>query len=559
LGQIRFGAVDVAHMIVQIQEDPACLEQPEHPNQAAPAPVEDITSLAARVSHPEWFNVLEKWFTSQSEWSSKTPVSRVRVREIILDGSTLSGKSLLANGRADFSFQDELHLNLRLSPIEFKKKDRALTTNFTADIVANDKQIGLDADWSYDEGHVLLAMNYKNENQVADVSLKMRDLPLSVVNRWFDTPWAFQFLWFNCGLHLASGKETWNQSTWDVGDCKVSGPHGNVKVLSSHVRSIKNLQNVAFQISGFDLDKVIKGKNKVPLDGVFKSFGVVDGRAQINEGDFSSHLTLKNAEVIFSRRNQRKLQVIDEMKVELGYERSIYSIMINAAKIQGGVFDGFIALDYNKHLKRSSGKMSVEQLQFSPEVQQVMWDGRFTPFMMSGEITLDDEFRIDLAKASVGFKSYEAPGLTLSTGTVLLEWKKDGGQLSSSVAQLKVNREAGYPWLFAPFLDDGVNRDILVVSRILSQGHFVKSHLVLDKTVAQALNQRLEMTGDITKRNSEGELTWGVDPRRYRWKWLYTDQHFTLIPLEASMKEWLKLNDTYLEEYPFIRLENSEI
>jgi len=564
--QLRFGTIDVSRMKIELQEDPACVESntgvtKPHANLAAgmaPPPV-DAHELAGSLSHPEWFATLERWFSSQQEIASRFPVPRMRVREITLDGSTLSGKALVAKGEADFSYQDGLKLNVRFNPISFKKRERSITTNFTANLLADSKQVQLHADWAYDEGHLLLGLNYQNASHVADVTLGTRDLPLSVLNRWFDTPWAFQFLWFNCGLHLASTQDTWASTPWDISDCKLSGPHGNIKVLSSVVHSIKTPQDLAFQIYDLDLDNVIKGKSNVPLDGVLKSFGVVEGRAQVNQGDISSHLTVKNAQIIFSRRNQRKLQVIDEMKLEVGYARNIYSLLINSAKIHDGVFDGFIALDYNKHLKRSSGKMSVSALQFSPEIQDVMWGGRFSPFLLSGDVALDEEFRVELAKLNLSFKSFASQGLTLANGAILMEWRPDGGSLSTSLAQLKVNRDGGFPWLFAPFLDEGMNRDAMVISRIYSQGHFEKSHLVLDKVVGNAANQRLEITGDVTKRSASGEWAWGGAGRDYRWKWIYADQRFTLIPLTSAVKEWLKMNDSYLEEYPFIRMENSDI
>jgi len=558
-GRLRFGTIDVGQMKMEIQEDPACPEQNVVDDVNSRSSVVDREELVGPEAAPSWFTFLKKWPLLKQKVIGEIPFPSIRVRDIQLAGSTLGGKSVVARGEAELLLQEDLKIDFNFKPIVLKKREQTLSTNLTAHLVADSEQIKIQADWAYDEGHVVVDLSYKQVSGVADILLKTTDLPVSVVNRWFDTSWAFQFLWFNCGMHLSSTEAAWSEANWDISDCNVSGHHGKITVLSQQLHSIKRPQGLSFQIHDFDLDKVIKGKENVPLDGVFNKFGLIEGQAKIDGNDFSSQLNLKNAQVIFSRKNQRRLQLIDQIKLDLGYHGSVYSVLIHDAQLAGGQFEGFLAFDYNKHLKQSRSKVSIEKLEFSPEVQKLMWSGKFSPFAITGDIALDKDFKMELAKLKLSFSKYEAQGLVASTGLILLDWQKEGGGVSTSLAQLKVSRGSSVPWIFAPFLDESVNRDVLVISRAYSQGHFEKSHFILDKLVASAANQKLTIRGDFTQLNSQGEWDWGADAKSYKWKWLYADQRFTLIPLTAEMREWLKLNDSFLEEYPFIRMENSDI
>jgi len=247
------------------------------------------------------------------------------------------------------------------------------------------------------------------------------------------------------------------------------------------------------------------------------------------------------------------------MKLEAGYKQGIYSVIIDKAAIQKGEFEGFIAVDYNKRQKRSNGKILVSKIAFSPEIQELMWGGQFAPFAITGSLNLDEKFRIDNARMNLGFKSFEAKGLSAANGNLLVEWTEGAARIAVGAANLKLSRESEYSWFFATLLDAGLNKDVLSFSKLHADGRAEGSKLLFDRIVGTAAVPRAELTAEYKAGNSQGTWAWQGTPTPYEWKWFYRNRQLMLIPQTAAMKDWLKLNDHFMDEFRFIHLENPEI
>ncbi len=558
LGRLEFGTLQVESTHLQILESENCGEtvKKNELNQLK-NDFEDVISSSVNSDHkrPELFVHLKKWFSEHQPRISSMPLRHFYLKKIEIQGQTLKEKHLNAEGSLTIDLEDQLQAQLVFDKLVFGKTTRSLATQFRATLEATAENILRSGDWAYYEGHLLLEAKYSRSDE-ASISLQSKNLPLSVVNRWFDTPWTFQFVWFNCGLNLQTSEANWHAAPWALNSCQITGPHGAVEIKAKSIYSLTQVDDLNVNFQQIQLDQIIKGKEHLPFSRLIKDYGLMSGDLKIQGAKVESQLLFKDPSILFSRKNKRHLQVLDELKLALSYENSYYVFSLLDAKIRGGTFKGFAEAAYYKKQNKVVAKVQVPQLSFSKDIQTLMTSGELSPLSADGELewSLDAESGIR-GKLQMGFESYKNSFLNLSKGKILVGWSASVPQVAWTVDQVDIERSDSTLWIFASLLENEARQQLRLQQAYVNGDVRSKNKLDIKKATAYSPTLgRLSLVGQVDFVEGQGQAAWNLsNGQTLDWEWSYRAQDASWLPQNKAMRDWLQAHEDYLATYPFVR------
>lgn len=571
--RIKFGEVDVAQLKIEFLEDPACHkivdtdtgEGPLAPPAAEQVFAEieqrarkELTKHSANTSTPEWVTYLDKWFLKREDILAKNPLSSLVIHTLTIEAHTLEDKALNASGYASLSFKDHFNAKMTLKPLVLRKREKSLATEFNAQMSADAENVQVLADWGFHEGHFTMDLGY-NKSENAKILLKSRDLPVSVLNKWLDTSWSFQFLWFNCEVALDTTQQTWQQSLWAIRGCRMDGPNGKITMADTETSTLKNPKDIKIEINNLDLDKIVHGRDNLVLSGVFKGFGQLQGLIEFKNDRWSSKFKLLNPQVVFSSDNKRRLQPIEQMNFDGSYDSGIYSLKLTSADIVNGEFKGVFSLDYNDRLGLGNGKVDVQKLSFDNEVEDLMFSGQLSPLSAVGDFEINRQWQLKKAQGKINFKEFEGRHVELGSTSILADWNPEIMRVTSTATQVKVIKEGKGQWLLGSLLKKAPESD-LSLYQIHTQGHYSADMFVLENLVGTSGPLRLEFNGTYRKEGVQGSFTWQEKSDiLQKWKWILRKKEILLVPQLPKTREWLQTHPDFLTENPYIFIEEKEI
>lgn len=563
-GGIKFGTVsiDVEEVSDKCQAKSAVASSSPQPSQGSKASNSSNSPKEIKVANKRqsWLRPFDKWFNKHQEWSEKNLISSLFVENLQLHFSNLKDKHVTAFGSGAITFNSVATIELQLSLLEFRKAERKILSEFNGYAEANADEVVLKGRWTFNEGKFNSDIRV-NKAGDADVLLASNNIPLGVLNRWIDTPWSFQFLWLNCEMSTHAARGEWQTSKWDIESCQISSPHGRVALLNKALTSLKKPEKVEIEIEDLDLDQILKNKDQLPLAGVFKNFGVLDGRVELEERQWQSELELKDAAIVFSKVNLRKLQPVKQILISGEYKKGDYKLHLKGISLDGGEFKGDIFLGYNTYRKEGSGKIKVESLLFNSDIQKLMIAGEVSPISIQGAYLLGKDFELQSWEGDLSFERYSTEGVSVSHAKAKTTWAPEGGlKIQAQVSQLQALKNSAMQWLFATLLEE--DKASLTLSDIRGEALLRERVLEWQKLIGKVENQdsRFESSGSYGSNYVlRGTWMWHKGEQELPWAFYYASNEYFWLPQEDWLKEWLQSRDDFMKAYGFLRLEKPKI
>ncbi len=556
LGRLEFGTLEVEKTRLLLQESLDCNAEPKAQGaDTSRDDFEDVIASPTEQKTPEIFAHFTKWFSEHQPRLISMPLRHFYLKQIEIQGETLKEKHLQGLGSLSMDIDKELVAKIKFDKLVLGKTTRSVATQFQAQMRADSQKILISGDWAYYEGHLRLELEYDKTEKVS-LSLKSQNLPLSVVNRWFDTPWTFQFVWLNCGLSLQTESTQWQASPWTLEVCKITGPNGEIEFHSKKVTSLSNFNDLSIHFNELQLDRIIKGKEHLPLSGVVKDYGTLNGQFVLNGPKLDGRLRFREPSLLFSHDNKRLLQVLDEMQMDLKYENSSFAFSVPEIKIRGGKFRGSVEAAYYKRQRKMITKILVPQIAFAPEIQNLMLFGDLSPLSVDGDIqwTVDSGEGLN-GKLQIAFENYKNSFVSVNKGRALLAWTLSVPQLALTADEVNINRSDSTLWMFASALELETRQQIHLQQVYLNAALLAKNKLDIKKSTGYSpLLGRFNLSGQVDLNEGQGQARWLRTQGVVRdWEWSFRAQDISWIPQDKRMREWLQQHPEYLIEYPFVR------
>ncbi|MBY0383780.1 hypothetical protein K2X05_01365 [bacterium] len=558
LGDFEFGTLQVEKTRIEFKESLVCLSEREKHKEQPPTKTsdgfEDVLNQVNVHLEPTWFDQLSLWFSTHHPRIDRMPIKHFLLKQIEILGENHKEKKLNALGRLSVDLDEVLRADVEFEKLVLGKTTRSVATKFQAEISASSEQIQFFGDWTYDEGHLKAEVSYAKSTDI-QFRLKSENFPLSVLNRWFDTQWTFQFIWFNCELSLNSSKENWALAPWKTENCHVSSPYGQIQLTSQSLPSLEKLEPIEVKVTNLQLDEIFKGKQLLPASNILKDFGVLNGSLKTNQGRIESQWQLVNSSVIFSKRNKRLLQSLESVDGTFRYSEGTSLINFLDVKIKEGLFKGKMELSYNKRNQSLRLSTQIDQLAFNPEIQKLMTAGELSPISIYGEMESSTDFSKYDGKFQLKVDQYVGPSFKALDVSVLLGWIDGTPQMALTASRLQLEKSEETRWFFASLLEESLGRSQIQLQQIYSKGHLqLKKQFVVEKSTGFVPSLgRFSLSGKMNWLEGQGKAQWQLNKGHFLdWEWSYRPQDSTWIPQKKEMYEWLTSHEEFMEENPFI-------
>ena len=549
----------VSHLQILLNEVRECYPQKliteESSDERLENPSQEMTPQKMAEEIPKWFKTADQWFEREDELTAKIPFKNVDIQNIQIKVQYLKDKVFTADGEAYLSTRKAVEGELRFYNMELKKGNKRIASNLRADLSSKDKKASIKANLGFDEGHLTVDFTIDQQGTV-DLQLASQQFPVSVLNRWLETSWSFQYLWLNCELGIHAAKKDWNSTEWKVSKCMIDGPNGSVKVINETINSIEKPANLKVVVEKLNMNNAIKGAQDLPLTGIFKGLGVWNATIDFKDSKWAAKFSVADAEVIFSRNNRRKLQVIESIQGDAGYVDGVYQYFVRSVKIKDGNFKGLLAFEYNKKLRRRHGSAFIEKLTLSPEIQLLMFNGQISSLNMSSEFSAGVN-GLDVLTASIRIEQYISNGVEAKQGVLVAELLDDRHlQFKAQIESAKISASGhSFEWLPASLL--GEFREPLMIKHVRGNVTFdIEERMAQWNNVSGFYGNWSFSTAGTYNSDKvwDGQWLWSAGTRKLSWRFETVDENDRWIPLEPPMEAWIEANSEYKKAYPFVVL-----
>jgi hypothetical protein len=557
----KAGAIKIQSLVAEHIDEPICSAGPlqdalKSESQPSSKPsVVDSKEIGEPELQPFPKEKVQSYIEKFKRMNVNLPFTRVDIHSIVLKNIFLSGKMISAQGRGAIDASDDFAIDVSLNPLVIKKDSKSLETKMHITAAADEKIMAARVDWSYHEGHLVAESQISQEGNI-NVQLVLRDLPLSVVNRWLGTPWTFQFLWADCSLSLTSHLNSMDSDAWQATDCRVRGPQGSVKIANASIQSLRstNSLKVDVLIESINVDSVVKGVSELPLAGVMNKFGILSGEILFRNREIKSTINAKGPEILFSRNNKRTIQEIESLDVVTNYSNKKWSLSLQKASLREGQFEGSVVATYDKKTSEWSSDIQVASLSFAPSVQQVMLGGTLSPVRVNGAITSSKKEPLSSLKLKGGFKELKVDGFSVEDASFVMDQSVDGLRLGMGLSRMDIYRGTKFDWLFASLLDRVIATEKMSLTRVHLDSLVSPGKLIFKNFVGTGFNGKLELKGEFSADVHQGEMLWALPKRTLAWTWRQEGDQVTLFPQSQDIRDWLELNSDFIEEFKGVKI-----
>ncbi len=558
--KLEFGTLVVEKAQVTLQEDPHCQESHPTKTQSSASVFEEISmakdSGERHESSTALFKAFSDWFHVHYPRLEKMPIRSFHLKEVDISAESLKGKKLSGTGSLVVDLTEKLDVDVRFSPLTLGKVTRSVSTQFVAKIEADQQRIKMRADWTYYEGHLIADILYDAGKNI-QVDLQSQDLPLSVLNRWFDTSWSFQYLWLNCHVHIKSEQARWNESAWQFEQCGVDGPYGSLSLKAEPTNSFQHFTNWQVEIQKLQLDQIFKGKEHLPWAGVLKDLGSLNGSLASREEKITGTWSVEHPSFIFSHKDKRKVQDLVSLSGHAQFYEGQAQVRFEKADIKNGRFTGEFVWNFDKHTLNSNLQVAIKELSFSEDIQKLMTQGTISPLRIDGEVKWDSQTQLVQGQLKALISKWEAPQLEVQNLLFLVGFSQSKRpQVAVSAEKMVIGRGDMYRWLFASLLGEGMDLQQMNLAQVYALFSWKeKNEYKISKSTALLSGVgRVTAEGDWRGDDGSGRWQWrlmrGVN---FDWEWSSRGADSAWIPQTKEMRDWLLEHEDFALSHSFIR------
>lgn len=506
------------------------------------------------------FTPIRKWFSRAPVLLKTSPVKSIDIKSISLQADNQEDKHLKGVGEARLFLREQLIVDLNLRDLILRKGQRAVNSRFVSELRASLDVVSLVGRWNFSEGEFSVSSELKREGESL-VHIESTNLPMSLINKWYDSGWSFRYIWLNCKMKADFMNLSWAGEQWEIDHCGLSGPSGKIQLLSKTLTSVQKPKELDLVIEDVDLDKVINAPHLLPYAKVVKKLGVLNGKMSLKSRQWKGQLSLAQAGIIFSNRDKRVMQVVDELMIDGTYSKGDYSFELNKLVLKNGTFSGSIFAEYNKYQKNGKIQVDISSLEFNEDVQDLMTNGRVSDTKIKGRAHLGEDASVTLWKGALHVGSFQHKELSLNGLKSKTEWDKDKElQLDVDVKSLEVaSGGEQFSWLFATYADDKMPATIKL-AHLSSTGLLKKRRLqwsALQAKLSGDVNGELRSEGSYSAEEGfGGQISWLASGEK---TWGFTRQNGSMIwsPQSEKLRIWLKKNVDHTKKYPEFRIEEA--
>jgi hypothetical protein len=291
------------------------------------------------------------------------------------------------------------------------------------------------------EGHYSFIANYNLEDHLLTAETDLKHIPLSQILSILQK--------YDLASKNLNGKQVWisakgrwagpvqdlKNSPLSVRDLRLEGDLGEMHVEQMEFTKFEPLEYrpIRVDIRKLDVEKLLVLLNRSHDARILGSLGQFSGVADINSDRMirlqGEH---RGLEFIFSNKGQRESQVIERMLGEIALSGDKWLIAVNRVEPRGGNFIGDVKLEADRDFKNLEVKAHVDELAFTPTVQNLMTQGGEV-----GAVSLDGEVRIkngilDKAKGLLRVQNMKVEGV---------EFEKTKAQFEGQQGILSLNTQ----------------------------------------------------------------------------------------------------------------------
>lgn len=563
LSRPRAGAIVVENLILEQQlkqkfvgECKKTMSPSEVSDNPRPEAKSDLDKLFIDSAVKSVGRKIEKAVGDLRRWRTKMPFSKLSINSIEVKDYVVDGKTLSAQGEGYVVAGEDAQVSVEFDSVTIQKEKYSIKTKLSGDLLLQEETLRASLDWSYDEGHLLWSATVDPKNNMVS-KIEMNNAPLSVVNRWLNTPWSFQFLWANCELHLKGSLDKIDKESWTATACSIKGPKGLVKVLEGRLLSLQAPKDLKFDVEfeNFQIDGVVKGIHELPMAGVFKTFGVLNGKLFFRDKNLKADLKINSSQILFSKNNKRKLQEVEQLELAIDYASKKWDVALSKMNLTRGVFEGSLAVQYDKQQQVWSGYVDVQQIAFSPEVQRLMWGGEVSPVSLKGFVNFKGKKSLQKLALTGRFESAHVRGIDLNQGEFVIDQAPEEGlRMSIGLGKAELSRGTASDWIFASLLGRSQNLEKIEVVRVFAEVRLTPGQFVIRKSFGSTLNGKINLVGLYTPLLQTGTLSWSLPKEQYDWEWQRDQGIVELFPLRPEMGEWLAANSNFVKEFKEVKI-----
>lgn len=563
LSRPRAGAIVVENLILEQQlkqkfvgECKKTMSPSAVSDNPTPEAQNDLDKLFIDSSVKSVGRKIEKAVGDLRRWRTKMPFSKLSINSIEVKDYVVDGKTLSAQGEGYVVAGEDAQVSVEFDSVTIQKEKYSIKTKLSGDLLLQEETLRASLDWSYDEGHLLWSATVDPKNNMVS-KIEMNNAPLSVVNRWLNTPWSFQFLWANCELHLKGSLDKIDKESWTATACSIKGPKGVVKVLEGRLLSLQAPKDLKFDVEfeNFQIDGVVKGIHELPMAGVFKTFGVLNGKLFFRDKNLKADLKINSSQILFSKNNKRKLQEVEQLELAIDYASKKWDVALSKMNLTRGVFEGSLAVQYDKQQQVWSGYVDVQQIAFSPEVQRLMWGGEVSPVSLKGFVNFKGKKSLQKLALTGRFERAHVRGIDLNAGEFVIDQAPEEGlRMSIGLGKAELSRGTASDWIFASLLGRSQNLEKIEVVRVFAEVRLTPGQFVIRKSFGSTLNGKINLVGLYTPLLQTGTLSWSLPKEQYDWEWQRDQGIVELFPLRPEMGEWLASNSNFVNEFKEVKI-----
>jgi hypothetical protein len=295
------------------------------------------------------------------------------------------------------------------------------------------------------EGHYSFIANYNLEDHLLTAETDLKHIPLSQILSIMQK--------YDLASKNLNGKQVWisakgrwsgpvqdlKNSPLSVRDLRLEGDLGEMHVEQMEFTKFEPLEYrpIRVDIRKLDVEKLLVLLNRSHDARILGSLGQFSGVADLNSDRMirlqGEH---RGLEFIFSNKGQRESQVIERMLGEIALSGDKWLIAVNRVEPRGGNFIGDVKLEADRDFKNLEVKAHVDELAFTPTVQNLMTQGGEV-----GSVSLDGEVRIkngvlDKAKGLLRVQNMKVEGVEFEKTKAQFEGQQGSLSLNTQVQKI---------------------------------------------------------------------------------------------------------------------------
>jgi hypothetical protein len=361
----------------------------------------DNRFLKDLINSRRWFNTLN--FTEFNIYHTEKTNFKMVVNKFKLDVISVK-ENVSLQGEVTF---DTEFLNLKkFKPLSF-------------DILISNKELIFGSKGKFQEGSLEIhgELNFNSEDYFLEI--KTSSFPIAEVLKSFEDPdselskMRTRFIWLDC-IAKAQGKVseiTKLQINSDM--CVVKSHTGQLKAKLIKIEpfSEKIVKQFEVNINKFSSSDLFQFFLVPVNNDLISNWGLLTGELKF-DNKFHFQGKLNNLELVFKNDNQKRLQLINDIELNLFLDRNKFFGEIVNMKIQEGLFNGSISFNFKRLLMDGLILLKIKSLHFNRYVTQLLGELEHSPLEIYARLSLK-EGKINEFQGIVGALKLEGHGIQI--------------------------------------------------------------------------------------------------------------------------------------------------